>query len=380
MTDNHIHSLVFYRKYRPKRFDEFVNQKVIKQTLQNALILKKISHGYLFAGVRGTGKTTMARLFSKTLNCLNPQIYERLGSESGRIEPCNECEICVEINEGRSFDLVEIDAASNRGIDEIRDLKQGVKFFPVKAKYKVFIIDEAHMLTSFAFNALLKTLEEPPEHVIFILATTEPEKLPATILSRVQRFDFKKLSIPDMVSRLKYIAQKEQLEIEDGAIKLIAYLADGSVRDAESILSQLAAFSYNRQITISEVEQIVGSVNLERIFNFLELLAKKDLRGAIVYLNDLQDMEYQIYEVIRLSVDIMEKLLVLKIDRAFEKRLRDEFSYEQVEQMKELAKIFDKDQLRQFSKDFLYTLPQIRKAVVPTLPVELVIFELLGKK
>ena len=171
------HSLVFYRKYRPQKFSDFVNQEFVKKTLQNALLLDKISHAYLFCGVRGTGKTTMARLFAKAINCIKRQ--------EKQYEPCNQCDNCLDIENNRAVDLIEIDAASNRGIDEIRDLKEGIRFAPVKSKYKVFIVDEAHMLTSQAFNALLKTLEEPPEHAIFILATTEAEKLPAKIFSLI---------------------------------------------------------------------------------------------------------------------------------------------------------------------------------------------------
>jgi len=370
----HEHSLVFYRKYRPLKFADFINQEAVRRTLQNALLLKKISHGYLFSGVRGTGKTTMARLFAKTLNCLHPLV------KKDSIEPCNECEICREMNSGRSMDLVEIDAASNRGIDEIRELKEGVRFSPLKVKYKVFIIDEVHMLTTYAFNALLKTLEEPPEHVIFILATTEPDKVPATILSRVQRFDFRKLSVPDIVSKLKMIQQNEDFEIDDSALKLIAYLADGSTRDAESILSQVVAFSYDKKITLEEVKEIVGSVSLEEIFQFLGLLAKKDCREAIVFLNNLQEKEYQVQPIVKLSIDILEKMLVLKMEPPFREKLAKEFSGEQVENIQKLAQAFSLDEIRSLLKGFLLALPQIKKTVIATLPVELAILEVFGDK
>ncbi len=374
----HEHSLVFYRKYRPLKFADFINQEAVKRTLQNALLLKKISHGYLFSGVRGTGKTTMARLFAKTLNCLSPIIKEN-GSQGRSIEPCNECEVCHEMNSGRSMDLVEIDAASNRGIDEIRELKEGVRFAPVKNQYKVFIIDEVHMLTSFAFNALLKTLEEPPEHVLFILATTEPDKVPATILSRVQRFDFRKLSVVDIVGKLKMIQQHEDFEIEDSALKLIAYLADGSTRDAESILSQVVAFSYDKKITLTEVKEIVGSVSLEEIFQFLGLLAKKDVRGAIVYLNSLQEKEYQVQPVVKLSIDVLEKMLVLKLEPDFQKKLAQEFSQEQVEQIQELTQAFTQNEISALMRSLLLALPQVKRAVVATLPVELAILEVFSQ-
>ncbi|MBI1974949.1 MAG: DNA polymerase III subunit gamma/tau, partial [Parcubacteria group bacterium] len=198
MREKSGQNLVFYRKYRPKTFGEFVNQEHVKRTVQNAIQLGRVAHGYLFAGPRGTGKTTLARLIAKTVNCQNRQL-------NTEVEPCNTCELCLDVNHGSSFDLVEIDAASNRGIDEIRELREGIKFSPFKAKFKVFIIDEAHQLTKEAFNALLKTLEEPPEHAIFILETTEPEKLPAKITSSVQRFDFRRISVPDIISKLEWI-------------------------------------------------------------------------------------------------------------------------------------------------------------------------------
>ena len=374
MQSDHIHSLVFYRKYRPQLFRDVVGQAVIKQTLQNAFLLERISHGYLFAGVRGTGKTTMARLFAKTLNCLDPQ-KGKIG-----IEPCNKCEQCKELNLNRSLDLVEIDAASNRGIDEIRELREGVKFNPMKSRYKVFIIDEVHMLTTYAFNALLKTLEEPPEHTIFILATTDPDKVPATILSRVQRFDFRKLGIREIVENLSSIQKQENLSIDEGAMKLIAYLADGSVRDAQSILSQVVAFSKDKTITEGEVEEIVGSVNLEKVTAFLKLLAEGDLKGAISCVNNLQDQEYQIQPLIRFSVELLEKILVLQIDPKSADRFSQEFSQDQLKDLEMLAKNMDSRQAKLFARGFLEALPQIKKSVLPTLPVELVIMEILGEK
>ncbi|MFN7088813.1 MAG: DNA polymerase III subunit gamma/tau, partial [Candidatus Paceibacteria bacterium] len=235
------YQLALYRKYRPKTFGEVLNQAVVKQTLQNAIRLGKVSHAYLFAGPRGTGKTTIARLIAKSLNC-----QKRKPDES---EPCNECKMCQEMNAGRALDLIEIDAASNRGIDEIRELRDGIKFSPVKGKYKVFIIDEAHMLTPPAFNALLKTLEEPPEHAIFILATTEPEKLPPTILSRVQRFDFRRISISDIIKKLQKDIKEEGLKAEPEALYLIASVSEGSIRDAESLLAQVVAFQEHNTIS-----------------------------------------------------------------------------------------------------------------------------------
>ena len=219
---------VLYRKWRPKVFADVSGQPQVTITLKNELKSARINHAYLFTGTRGTGKTTCAKILAKAVNCLNPQDGD----------PCGECEICKGIDEGFVMDIAEIDAASNNGVDNIRTIIEEAAFTPTKAKYRVYIIDEVHMLSTGAFNALLKTLEEPPKHVIFILATTEPQKLPVTILSRCQRFDFKRISIDDIIKRLKIICSESNIEIEDGALKIIAKMSDGAMRDAISILER----------------------------------------------------------------------------------------------------------------------------------------------
>jgi len=221
-----------YRKWSPLTFDDVIGQSHITQTLVNEIVHNRIAHAYLFCGTRGTGKTSTAKIFSRAINCLN--------NHNGN--PCNECEICKGILDGSNMDVVEIDAASNNGVDNIREIRDEVAYAPSKSKYKVYIIDEVHMLSSGAFNALLKTLEEPPSHVIFILATTESHKIPATILSRCQRFDFKRISTDDVVNRLKQIIQKDHINIDDKGLRLIARVSDGSMRDALSILDQCIAF------------------------------------------------------------------------------------------------------------------------------------------
>ena len=220
-----------YRKYRPKSFDEIYGQDVIKKTIINEIKNNKISHAYLFCGPRGTGKTSVAKLVAKLINCEN--------SKNG--VACNECESCKQINNNSNLDIIEIDAASNNGVDEIRELKDKVKFLPTISKYKVYIIDEVHMLSTGAFNALLKTLEEPPKHVVFILATTEVNKIPITIISRCQRFDFKKISSENIYNRLKYIVNEENINITDDAIKEISILSDGGLRDAIGLLDKLVS-------------------------------------------------------------------------------------------------------------------------------------------
>ncbi len=237
-----------YLKYRPQTFDEVVGQEPITRTLRNALRQGKIRHAYLFTGPRGTGKTTTARLLAKAVNCQAPE---------GK-RPCNACPICVAINEGRLLDLIEIDAASNRGIDEIRDIREKVGFRPNEGRFKVYVLDEAHMLTEPAFNALLKTLEEPPPHVIFTLVTTDPHKIPATITSRCQRFDFKRIPLQTIVDRLGYIAEQEEIAVEPEALELIAYQGTGALRDAISLLDQLT--SYGDQITLDQVQMVLGTV------------------------------------------------------------------------------------------------------------------------
>jgi DNA polymerase-3 subunit gamma/tau len=248
-----------YRKYRPQNFDEVVGQKVIVKTLKNAIINQRLNHAYLFTGPRGTGKTSIAKIFAKTINCMN----------LNNANPCNECDSCLEIINKQSVDIIEIDAASNNGVDEIRELRNKANLVPTIGKYKVYIIDEVHMLTTGAFNALLKTLEEPPSHIIFILATTEPHKIPTTILSRCQRFDFKKISKDDMIEKLKKISIEEEIEVEEKAYEEIARLSDGCMRDALSIFDQTIAYAGNK-ITLENVHEINGTLPETEIVDFIK--------------------------------------------------------------------------------------------------------------
>jgi len=269
--------IALYRKYRPKDFAEVGGQEIIVQTLLNAVKDSKFSHAYLFCGPRGIGKTSVARILAKAVNC-----------KSGKNgNPCNKCEICESINEQNALDIIEIDAASNRGIDEIRDLREKVKFSPSELKYKVFIIDEVHMLTKEAFNALLKTLEEPPSHALFIMATTEIHKIPATVISRCQRFDFKRISEEELGSGLKKIAKKEAINLTEGATSAIARASEGGFRDAISILDQISMNSGGKEIKESDVTELLGIVDISKVQELLGHIERGEKEKALTFLTVL---------------------------------------------------------------------------------------------
>lgn len=257
-----------YRKYRPSSLTDVIGQKVIVKTLLNEINNNKISHAYLFSGPRGTGKTSIAKILGKTINCTNLE----------GIEPCNECVSCTQINSNQTIDIIEIDAASNNGVDEIRELKSKVNLVPSTSKYKVYIIDEVHMLTTGAFNALLKTLEEPPAHVIFILATTDPQKIPTTIISRCQRFDFKKINIDDIKEALSKIAKSENIDVNDGVLNQIARLSDGGLRDSINLLDQVVAYS-DSNISIQDVFDVSGTISFEEIKDFVNDLLTNNIKS-----------------------------------------------------------------------------------------------------
>ncbi len=289
-------------KYRPKTFDDVVGQEHVVKTLKNALKHKKISNAYLFTGQRGVGKTTVARILAKGLNC-----------EKGPTPfPCGRCEMCKEIETGNSLDVIEIDGASNRGIDQIRELRENVRFMPVKARYKVIIIDEVHMLTNEAFNALLKTLEEPPENVVFIFATTEPRKIPETVLSRVQRFDFRPLSEKAVVERLKHICQNEHIKCEEEALSLIYEASEGSMRDAISLLEQ--AYIYGEgEIKAKTLREVLGILEEEIFLNLFKYIQEENSKSVIELLRNVLNKGYSLYDfhkgLIKATYKLMEASL-----------------------------------------------------------------------
>lgn len=265
-----------YREWRSQTFDTMIGQQMITQTLKNAIIQDKVSHAYLFTGPRGTGKTSAAKVFAKAVNCK----FTKNG------EPCNECPDCIGITEGRVNDVIEIDAASNNGVEEIREIRDKVKYAPTQVTYKIYIIDEVHMLSTGAFNALLKTLEEPPKHVIFILATTEPHKIPATIISRTQRFDFKRIGLEDIVGHLKYILDQKNISYEDAAVKIVARSAEGGMRDALSILDQALSFS-EETLTVNDALEVTGSLTNDMMDQYLSYCINHETEKALDILNQL---------------------------------------------------------------------------------------------
>ena len=314
-----------YRVYRPKTFEDVVGQEHIVKTLKNQIKNNNIGHAYLFSGTRGTGKTSTAKIFARAVNCLNP-INE---------EPCNECEICVDTLNDNIMDIVEIDAASNNSVDDIRELRESVKYTPSKAKYKVYIIDEVHMLSQGAFNALLKTLEEPPSYVIFILATTEPHKIPATILSRCQRFDFKRVSSKDIADRMSYICEKENIQAEDKALSLIARNSQGALRDALSILDQCMSFG-NDKIEYNDVIELLGTVNIDELFQLSQSIIDEDTKKSLQILNEFIIWGKDIRNLINDLIDHFRNLMVCKVSKDLDEIIS--LPEESIERLKEQSK------------------------------------------
>ena len=303
--------VALYRAYRPQKFSEVVGQEHIIKTLQNAIKLNKVAHAYLFCGPRGTGKTTLAKIMAKSMNCVN----------GPTCEPCCECDICKGIQKGTISDVIEIDAASNNGADDIRALRETVKFLPAEGRYKIYIIDEVHMLSTSAFNALLKTLEEPPKHVIFILATTEPYKIPNTILSRCQRFDFQAISVTDILRRLKIVADEENVKITDEALSQIAASAEGGMRDALSLFDQCISYSVNDVIGIDDVLAVSGNVNYLNIIELLSACRSENETDAVMILNNIIKEGKEVPRIVNDTILFLRDVLLFKNNAVLEDKL-----------------------------------------------------------
>ncbi len=365
-------NLVLYRKYRPQTFKEIIGQEHIVQTLTNAISSGMNAHAYLFSGPRGSGKTTIARLLAKSFNCQNRKENE--------FEPCDKCSSCLEIMEHRLIDLIEIDAASNRGIEEIRELKAGIRFTPTKSKYKVFIIDEAHQLTKEAANALLKTLEEPPAHAIFILATTEIHKMIATIISRCQRFDFRKLTLEEIVKRLKIVCDKENVKVDKSVLELIALNSGGAIRDAESLLDQTLIFSQvlktGKEIKIEDVKDLLGLVDIELVGQFCDFLNEKKAAEAINFLNKIIEKGLDLQEFAKSLINYLRQALILKITgKEVGKSIIVGLTQEEFQKLEKQVAIFKEEDLKNILNFFLEAENKIKYSSIPQLPLELAIIE-----
>ena len=365
-------NLVLYRKYRPQTFAEVIGQEHVVQTLTNAISSGMTSHAYLFSGPRGTGKTSVARLLAKSLNCQN--------RKDGEFEPCNKCSSCLEIMQGNEMDLIEIDAASHRGIDDIRELRDGIKFVPTKSKYKVFILDEAHQLSKDAANALLKTLEEPPSHAIFILATTEIHKMIPTVISRCQRFDFRRLTLPEIIKRLEIIAGKEKVKVERAALELIALNSGGSIRDGEGLLDQALTFAGSRgEIKAEDIKDLLGLVEIELVAKFCDFLCQKKASGAINFLNEVTDRGADLQEFAKILINYLRQALILKITGAGEGNpIITGLTKEEFQKLQNQAANFKEEEIRNILNLFLEAENKMRYSPIPQLPLELAIIESCG--
>jgi len=365
-------SLAIYRKYRPTSFNDLLGQELTINILKEAAKQNKLAHAYLFAGPRGTGKTTLSRIIAKIANCEKRQSDEKFRAKG---EPCNICRICKEIDEGHSIDVIEIDAASNRGIDEIRNLKENIRVSPASSKHKVFIIDEAHQLTKDAANALLKTLEEPPSYAIFILATTEAEKIPATILSRTQQFYFKYALFEMIIKKLKTISEKEGITITPDALELIASSAEGSFRDAESLLDQLVTFG-DKKITLEEVEGMVGKVGFVKLSAFAEMLLSKKLKKSLSALSEIEDGGYNLVQFTKDLIQYLRRVMVLKYNPEMKKMFKTELMESHIKIIENHTKLFS-DMHINLVKHIINAYSQMKYSQFPIIPLEVALVESL---
>lgn len=361
-----------YQKHRPQNFSQISGQIFTIKTLANSIKHHRIGHAYLFTGPRGTGKTTLARVFAKAVNCLNPQTI----SEEIAVEPCNKCENCQLINQNRALDLIEIDAASHTSVDNIRAIKETVILPPNQLKYKVYIIDEVHMLSIGAFNALLKTIEEPPAHVIFILATTEQHKVPETIISRCQQFGIAPLTQQQIIDRLQQISQKEGAEIEAEALEIIATAADGGMRDAESMLTQIMSLE-DKKITVEEVNNILGTSSKQNVIEFSQSLVNRDLTSTLAKIDFLQTGGIDLKNFNKSLLSYLRNLMLIKSAPKNYANLVTGLTKEQIAQANELTKKIQLRSILRLIELFQKSLEQFKITTLPSLPLELATIEFL---
>ena len=346
------------RKWRPQRFEDIIGQGHVTRTLQNAIKNNRIAHAYIFSGSRGVGKTTTARILAKALNCVNGPTPE----------PCNNCDPCREITSGLSTDVLEIDGASNTGVDDVRELRENVKYAPMHGKYKVYIIDEVHMLSNSAFNALLKTLEEPPSHVIFVFATTEVHEIPSTVLSRCQHFNFKRLTLIEIVDKLRLIAEKDGIDINDNGLSIIAKAADGSMRDSLSILDQVISFC-GKKVDEKEIADVLGVINKDIMLAFIDRLKNKDSAGIIKIIREAQDCGYDVRQFCNNLIEHIRNIMIVKVSSSPEELI--ELSRDVVDEIKRLAEGLSMEEAQLFFSIFSNVHKEIRWSPYPWMSLEM---------
>jgi len=357
-----------YRNYRPKNFRELVGQNHIKTTLQYEIELDRMAHSYLFCGPRGIGKTTIARVFAKAVNCLN--------RKKGEHEPCEKCNVCLEIAKNKSLDIIEIDAASHTGVDNVRENIIAVaRVVPNSLKYKIFIIDEVHMLSVSAFNALLKILEEPPKNVIFILCTTEAHKIPDTIISRCQRFDFRKISVSDIVKKLSYISSKEEIEVDSKILESIARQSEGHMRDAESIFGQVISIG-GKKITEKEADLVIPRSNLIEVMSLIELLSNKNAQASIEFINKLVNDGVNLKKFLEDLIEILRKIMLIKVSPILGDKLGIEYGEHLEIQINKIANKLEIKNIISLLNKFIKTKNEIKNNFIIQLPIEIAIVEL----
>ncbi len=366
--------LAIYLKYRPATFEDLLGQETIVKILKEEAKQDRLSHAYIFSGPRGTGKTTSARLIAKIANC-EKRATDATFREKG--EPCNACGTCTAIDEGKALDVIEIDGASNRGVDEIRNLKESIRTSPSASRFKVYIIDEAHMLTKDAWNALLKTLEEPPAYVVIILATTEIEKVPATISSRAQKFYFKLVPREKIVEKLTKIAKEENVKIAPEALDLIADYAEGSFRDSESLLDQMVSFGDNK-VDMEEIEKAIGKIGFDKINSFAEMLIGGDVSAALGFVAEVADGGYNLSQFLRDVIQHLRRILVLRASPQMEAAFKKEMMAEHLAKLVAQSKNFKQTHVT-LLKTLIEAYGEMRYSQFPRIPLEVAIVEGLEK-